>query len=410
MRLVILGGSGSSTPEFADALATWPGGLDRRPELDITLVGRSRDKLDLVAVEFRRRAGPAGPRLAVAVSTDRRRALEGADVVLNQVRVGGLDARTFDETFPREVGIPGEETMGPGGFANALRTVPALRDTWADIAELAPTAFIVNLTNPAGIVDQAARSGWPQLAIVTVCDAPVAFAARVAERLGRPIERVLRRYVGMNHCGFYLPEQSEELRSIAELASGFDRELVEVIGALPTPYVRYYLDPRAQLEAQLGKAPRADELKSIDAALLSAYAAGPTTERRKRGAVWYELVVVPLLDGWVTGSERPLVLGTPNGSSIPEAPPTTMIEVAIRVSPGRLEPLPVPAIPPAVAIWLARHGAYEALAVAATVPGTGRTERLRALLANPMVASLAQARRLLAAIESDDQRMGGISS
>ena len=141
MRLVVLGGSGSSTPELFDALADWPGGVERRPPLEVVLVGRTLEKLYVVVGACRARIG-SGPQLTVSGEADRRRALEGADVVLNQVRIGGYSARAFDESFPWQAGIPGEETMGPGGFANAVRTVPALRATRREI--------VGNLQSPDG--------------------------------------------------------------------------------------------------------------------------------------------------------------------------------------------------------------------------------------------------------------------
>ncbi len=404
MRLVVLGGSGSSTPELADALAAWPGGLDRRPSLEVVLVGRSLDKLELVAGEFRGRAGTAGPSVRVTVETDRRRALRDADVVLNQVRVGGLDARDFDETFPHAFGLPGEETMGPGGFANALRTIPALASTWDDVATIAPGALVVNLTNPAGMVLQAASAGWPDLRIVGVCDGPAAFAALIARRLERPVERVLRRYVGMNHCGWYVPESDAELTVLGDLAQGMNPAIVALHGALPSPYVRYYLQPDRQLAGQLGQASRAEELKRIDAALLAAYAAGPDTMATRRGAAWYSLVVVPLLDGWLHGAAHPLVLGVANAGRLPEAPATTMIEVAHRLQPGRLEPLQPPARPPLPTLLLAQHGLYETLTVASLNRSAPPEARLRALLANPLIPDLDRAAAILAQIDARSPR------
>lgn len=255
MRLVILGGSASSTPELLDALAAWPGGPERRPDLTVVLVGRDETKLELVARGCRARPiGPGAP-VAVEMETNRRRALDGADVVLNQVRVGGLDARAFDESFPRDFGLPGEETMGPGGFANALRTVPALRAIWADVAETAPAALVVNLTNPAGIVQQAAAE-WP-LRIYSVCDSPVAFLAAIAVRLGKPVAEVQQRYIGMNHLGWYVPESPDQLEELADLATGLGAEEVRLHQALPAPYVRYYVHPDRILESQRDKETRA---------------------------------------------------------------------------------------------------------------------------------------------------------
>lgn len=399
MRLVVLGGSGSSTPELFDALEAWPGGLERRPDLEVILVGRSADKLELVAAECRRRVTTPGPPVTVATATDRRAALAGTDVVLNQVRVGGLAARAFDESFPWAFDLPGEETLGPGGFANALRTVPALRSTWDDIATVAPGALVVNLTNPAGIVQGTAEREWP-LRVVSVCDSPATFAASIASRLGRPVGWVTRRYVGLNHCGWYVPEDPAELDRIADLATGMDPAIARLHGALPAPYVRYYVAPDQILAGQRGRETRAQALQRLDAERLAAYAALRGDEAPRRGAAWYGLGVVPLLDAWLHGSDEPLVLGVRNDGRLPEVPDEAIVELAHVVSrPGLLEPLAPPPRPRLPALLLAEHGTYEALTVDALQPGAPPEARLRALLANPLVRDLDRAAGLLRLID-----------
>jgi 6-phospho-beta-glucosidase len=267
-----------------------------------------------------------------------------------------------------------------------------------------PDALVINLTNPAGIVQQTVEAGWPGLRIVSACDAPVTFARAISERLGRPYERVLRRCIGMNHCGWYVPEDPAELPLLAGLVTGMDPGVVDAHQALPAPYVRYYVDPDRQLEAQRGHESRAQQLKAIDAALLDAYASGPSAERRKRGAAWYGLVVTPLIDGWLHGSDAPMVLGARNNGRLPEAPDSTVIEICHRLTPGRLEPLEPPERPALPALMLAHSGAYEQLAVAALAGGGSSDARLRAMLANPMVRGWRQATGLLAEIESRSPR------
>jgi len=395
MRLVILGGSGSSTPELFDALATWLG----RPELTVVLVGRDATKLELVARGCRAR--PVGPGAPVQVETEveRRRALEDAEVIVNQVRVGGLAARAFDESFPWEFGLPGEETVGPGGFANALRTVPALRPTWADIASVAPTALVVNLTNPAGIVQQAAVADWP-LRVVSVCDSPVTFLAAIAARLGRPVADVQRRYIGMNHLGWYVPESPGELARLVDLATGLGAEEVRLHQALPAPYVRYYVHPDRILEAQRGKETRAEALQRLEAELLAGYADRPAGEPPRRGAVWYRLAVLPLIDAWLHGSDVPVFAGARNDGRMPGVPEAVVLELPhLAPRPGQLVPLD-PIVPTGIpATLLQQHGTYEALTVEALRRDADPDARLRALLANPMVRSYDQARGLLDRIE-----------
>jgi len=400
VRLVVIGGSGSSTPELIDALNAWPGGLDRRPPLTVVLVGRSAEKLHVVAAECRARVRLPGPPITVEAQTDRRRALAGADVVLNQVRVGGLAARAFDESFPLAFGIPGEETTGPGGFANALRTVPAQRATWEDVSLVAPDALVIDLTNPAGIVQQAAQREW-SLRIHEVCDAPVTFTRAVADRLGRPVGQVARRYVGTNHCGWYVPESPDELDILSDLVVGMDPSIVRLHGAVPAPYVRYFANPDRIAEGQRGRETRAEVLQKLDAELLAGYAAGPGSVEMRRGALWYSLAVLPFIDAMLHGSDEPIIVGVRNDGRIPGVPDATVVEIPHVVPrPGELVALPAAVLPALPALLLAQVGTYETLTVDALQPGASPEARLRALLANPLVRDADRAAAILAAIDA----------
>ena len=148
------------------------------------LHGRSQERLAAVTNAARLRARALGVcRVSsVTAQADLAAALTGADVVLNQIRAGGLEQRSADESFPHAFGLPGEETLGPGGFASAIRTVAALRPVWAAVARRCPGALLINLTNPAGIVTQAARQEFG-LDVVAVCDSPLALLATAAARL-----------------------------------------------------------------------------------------------------------------------------------------------------------------------------------------------------------------------------------
>jgi len=396
-RVVVLGGSGASTPELADALTAWPGGSGRRPTLAIVLHGRSRDKLALVAAAFRARLGDAAGQITLEESADLEAALDGADVVLGQVRIGGLAARAFDETFPRAFGIPGEETMGPGGAANAMRTVPALAPVWEAVARHAPDALVVNLTNPSGIVVAAAKRSF-DLPVVSVCDSPITLTDLVAERLGSNLATVRERYLGCNHFGWWVADDEAELERVANLATGLDPEAVAVAGALPAPYVRYYLAPEPILAAQAAGPSRAEQLQALEARLLTAYAEGgeAAVAAPRRGAPWYPKAVVPFLDAWWNGSETPHILGLVDDGSVPGVPAGAVVERAVHVGgPGDLRFRPAPALPPFAASLLGRHAAYEALMVDALTGGSSRRALVRAMAANPMVRSLAQATGLV---------------
>lgn len=398
VRLVVLGGSGASTPELIDALAAWPGGSERRPDLSVTLVGRSHEKLELVGSACRSRAPKHQPSITIETSLNRRAALSGADIVLNQVRVGGLSARVFDETLPRAHGLPGEETMGPGGFANALRTLPALTDTWEDVAAVAPSALVVNLTNPSGIVSHAALD---QVAIrlVSICDSPTTLCERIGERLGVPAATIRRGYLGMNHVGWWTPSSPDELTAAASIVEGLTSDHTAALGAISGPYVRYYLRPQTILAQQSES--RAVALQDLEATLLESYASGSTTvDSPRRGAVWYERAFVPLLDGWLNGHADPLILGLRNGRSVPWLPKTAIVEMAVDVSVrGRLVPLPAPELPDLPAAMLSAHSMFEALTAIAATSEPTPVARRRALAANPMVRDLDLADALCRDIE-----------
>jgi 6-phospho-beta-glucosidase len=395
VRVVVLGGSGASTPELFDALDAWPGGAQRRPPMEIVLVGRSARKLELVAEASRRRApsGGAPVRVKTAMNLD---ALDGADVVLNQVRIGGLDAREFDETFARRHGLPGEETMGPGGFANALRTVPALRVTWKEVARRVPGALVINLTNPAGIVVQAARREFG-LAAIEVCDSPITLCAAVASRRGTSPAEERRRYLGMNHVGWWVPPDAAALSAMADLAVGLDAAEVAAQGALPAAYVRYYLAPGRMLQEQLGALPRATTLRHLEAEMLTAYDSGDAIDAPRRGARWYGDAILPVIDAWIHGSVEPSILGLPLGEAAPNGVPSdAVIEVACDVPIGQppraLDP---PALPQLPAALLGQHAAYERLLVDALLCGARRDALVAAMAANPIVQNEDLAGRLV---------------
>jgi len=401
MRIVVLGGSASATPELADALIDWPGGVDRRPELELVLYARSGDRLAIVAGETRRRLeGAIGAPIAVVTETDLGAALDGADVVLDAVRVGGLAARVFDESYPHRLGLPGEETMGPGGFANALRTVPVATELWAEVARRVPDALKINLTNPSGIVTAAAEHQLG-LRIFSVCDSPVVFCDKIGDRLGIAGDEVRRGYVGMNHIGWWVPPDSETLEALADLVTGQELAAVRAQGAIGAPYVRYYVHPDRLLALQLEAGEtRAQKLQRLEAELLAGYSSG-STELPSRGAVWYGTAVLPLVDAWFNGSSRVLMLGLRNDGRLPGLPDEVVTEGPVQIAEPRVvESLDAASLPPLPASLLAQHATYEALAVRACLPEATRDDRIAALMSNPMVPSYDVAEGLLADIEA----------
>ena len=212
--------------------------------------------------------------------------------------------------------------MGPGGFADALRTVPALADTWDRLAARAADAFIINLTNPSGIVTQAATI-HTGLRFVSVCDGPVTFVEGIARATGRDAAAIRLDYAGMNHCGFWVDPQADVLVSALPATSGADAADVETLQALPTPYVRFYLHPDRQLESQLAsEESRAHALKRMEARHARAVrqpcrVRGQQTRRR---ALWYGVSIAPLVDAIVDGGDDTVILVCPTRAPMPWVP------------------------------------------------------------------------------------------
>lgn len=412
-RLTVLGGSSVASPELIRALAATPvpastvSSSPPAPRLEIVLHGRQAEKLDIVGRVCARMVG-AGDQLTVRWTTDLASALDGADVVLVQVRVGGYRARAFDETFPHEVGLPGEETMGPGGFANSLRTVPVVVGLGQAIQQHAPRAWVLNLTNPSSVI-QLALQRTTALRVIGVCDSPVAMREGVAGIVGVDSDRVQVEYVGMHHFGWITRAwhggrevMPEVLRRVEELRwISVPRDLVRAIGAVPHPYLNYVLAPQAMYQRQQGKRPRAEELASLEDELLGEYRAWlagddrePPAGLTRRRAVWYSKIIAPVIRDLLAGVAATHVLNVPNHGTIPWLPDDAVVEVTAMLGSAGLRPLSPGDVPSDVVALTQHNCAYESLLVDAILEES-REKAWRAMALNLLVRDASQAKALL---------------
>jgi 6-phospho-beta-glucosidase len=401
IRLTILGGSGVATPEVVRALA----GVSDRPSVEIVLHGRTEEKLERVAEACQRLAAPASPSLRVRHTTDLAEGLEGADYVLNQIRVGGYPARQQDETFPQAFGIPGEETFGPGGMSNARRTIPVVLEACRVIERVAPEALLINLTNPSSFI-QYAITRYTQVKVVGVCDSPVGLARWIAAALEAPLQELWVGYVGMHHFGWVTEvrwhgrDVMPELLARAERVPGLpvDADLVRAIGAIPTSYFKYYYHSDRMLARQKGQRTRAEQLMDLERQMLADYespaAAGAPESLDARGAHWYEDIVVPVLLAHAGDTRAVFIVNVVNGETLPWMPPDAIIEVPAVVTRQGMIPLEPAKAPADLQAMLRRNAAGEMLWVEAVVDGS-REKALRAMMLNPLVHTLDQARAIL---------------
>jgi len=407
VKVVVLGGSAVATPELVNAILQQEG---RTVPIELVLVARHGDKLAKVAGVARLLAG-GDPLLRVSHTTEAEAALAGADYVINQVRVGGLEARAFDESYPHEFGLPGEETVGPGGFANASRTIPVVLEYARLVERLSPAATMLTFANPSSMV-QYAITRYTKVQTIGLCDGPVHLIEGIAGALGAPVQELTVDYVGMHHFGWVtgvwwkgrdaLPEV---LAKAAEVAKDVEPTIVQAIGAVPGPYLNYVFHPDRMLARKMGKRTRAEELLELQDEIMAEYERALATGERpqalaRRKARWYGAIIAPVLLALVEGRHGRLtraarfVLNVVNGQAIPWLPPEAVVEVPTVVENGRVRPLATGPVPPEVKALVQANCTYEMLAVEAIVE-RDRAKALRALLINPIIHTYDQAAKTL---------------
>jgi len=404
VKLAVVGGGSTYTPELVAGLA------------------RERDRLELgelvlhdIDPERREVVGGLAARMLAAaryageltITDDLDAALDGASFVLVQLRVGGQTARLSDETIPLACGCIGQETTGAGGLAKALRTVPVVLEIAARVRELAaPDAWIVDFTNPVGIVTRALLDEGHRA--VGLCNVAIGIQRLVARLLDVEAGRILVDQVGLNHLTWVravhldgrdvlrelLREHGDELAAQA----GQPRAILNELGAIPSYYLRYFYFHDEVLAEQQAGVPRAATVAKIERELLELYrdpslvTKPPLLERR--GGAYYSEAATQLVTSLASGDGEIQVVDVRNDGTLAGLANDDVVEVPARIGRDSAAPLPQSPLAPEL-LGLAQHvAAYERLAVAAAVSGD-RTLVHKALLAHPLVGQVPQADELV---------------
>ena len=403
MKLAIVGGGSTYTPELVD------GFIRLRRELpveELWLVDRNEERLRLVGGFAQRMFEAAGHPGRIVPTTDLVAGVSDADAVLIQLRVGGQDARHGDETWPHEVGCIGQETTGPGGFAKALRTVPVVLDIADAVRRHAkPDAWIIDFTNPVGIVTRALLQAGHRA--VGLCNVAIGFQRRFAGILGVDADEVSLGHVGLNHLTWersvtvggrdVLPEwlatRADELAEEVEMPAA----LLTMLGNVPSYYLRYYYAHDEVLREQLNSPTRAEAVRAVERELLAIYADPAEHEKpaalANRGGAFYSEAAIELLGALRSDEGAVRVVNVRNGGALPFLPEDHAIEVPARVSAAGIEALPVAPLPDDIRGLVSAVAGYERLALDAAVHG-GRERVLRAMQAHPLVLQYERAERL----------------
>jgi 6-phospho-beta-glucosidase len=400
-KLTVLGGSSIATPLLIQELAK----RQDRPPFEVCLVGRTLDKLEKVAAASTRTAEGALTPLKISFETDTRKGLVGADYVLNQIRVGGYPARAYDERFPKQFGILGEETYGPGGMSNALRTIPVVLEYCRDIETTAPQAVVLNLTNPNSFIQYAATR-YSKVNIVGVCDSPVGIGENIATMLNVPYKELWIEYIGMHHFGWVMKviykgkDMMPEITSKLDQAPGLpvDVEIARAVGGIPTSYFKYYYHANRAFEKQKNQEKvRAEQLMELEAQVMKDFDAGSggiPEALTQRGAHWYGAIVAPVMLAHANNANEVYTLNVVNGTTIKWMPENAIVETPTLVSAHGFTPLQPASAPPDLQAMVRLNAAFEMLWVEAVVE-KDYDKALRAMMLNHLVQNLDQAKAIL---------------
>ncbi len=393
MKLAVIGAGSTYTPELVSHLT-------RLPVDEFALHDVDAERLDVVGGLAERMLARQDYGGELVRTGDLDRAIDGADFVLFQIRVGGQAARLRDETIPLPCGCIGQETTGAGGFAKAMRTVPVVLEIAEQVAErAAPGAWIVDFTNPVGIVTRALLDAGHRA--VGLCNVAIGFQRAIAGMLGLDPGSVAVDQVGLNHLTWIRAVHVDGRDVLPELLAahgdeiaediGLPRRLLDELGAIPSYYLHYFYAHDRVLAEQRDGIPRAQEVAEIERELLAMYRDPALAEKPalldQRGGAYYSEAAVGLVASLHSGDGAVHVVDTRNGSTLAGLQPDDVVEVPARVGTDGPQPLPQAPLAPEL-LGLVQHvAAYERLACEAAVTRDPVTAR-KALLAHPLIGQV----------------------
>lgn len=409
-KIAIIGGGSAYAPGLINAFIQ---NADAFDGAELALMDIAAAELDIVHQLGRKMAAAAGANLHITATTDQAAAVEGAGYVLTTFRQGGFEARHLDETIPLRYNIIGQETIGPGGFFFAMRTLPVIKALLADIARLAPGAVLVNYTNPTQIVAEAVTH-FSAVPCISICDQSSDDAKKLLHALDMPHAAVVLESIGLNHATWSTRFTIDGEDGVAVMLRHYDavmaREdvsarvkrqfrLTAEYGRLPNSYLQYYYYREETVaEAQAQPMTRAQE---ILAALPGYYqhfreqiaAPIPRLTHVRGGAIFGDMAV-EVLRGLAQGDGRIYTLNVPNRGALPALAPDRVVEVPARLERRGATPLVQDRLPSAVMGLLHMLAEYQWLAAEA-IWHEDRRALVHALAANPLVLSLPLAEKLL---------------
>lgn len=408
IKIVTIGGGSSYTPEFVEGLINR---YDEIPVRELWLVDieEGKEKLEIVGNLARRMIDKANLPIDIHLTLNRQEALKDADFVTTQMRVGQLDARIKDERIPLKYGMIGQETNGAGGLFKALRTIPVMLSIAKEMTTLCPNAWLINFTNPAGMVTEAVLKKSNHKKVVGVCNVPINMKMTIAHLLEIPLDKLEIIFAGLNHMSYGLdviidgesrldhvltlladPEKQLTMKNITPLP--WETSFIHGLQLIPSPYHRYYYKTSTILHKQLTEfnkgITRAEVVKRLEEDLFNLYKNPDLNikppQLEKRGGAYYSDVACNLISSIYNDKGDIQTLNVENNGAISDLPNDTVVEVNCVVTKNGPIPLAVGSLPYTINGLVQQIKSFELAAIEAAVTGSYE-QALLALCLNPLV-------------------------
>lgn len=412
LKVTTIGGGSSYTPELIEGFIKR---YDKLPvdELWLVDIPEGREKLNIVGSLAQRMVEHAGLPMKIVLTEDRQAALDGADFVTTQIRVGRLPARILDERIPLSHGMIGQETNGAGGMFKAFRTIPVILDFVEEIKELCPDAWMINFSNPSGMIEESILNYTDFNRAIGLCNVPVNMHAGIAKILGVDERDVELQLQGVNHFVFatdvfvngvsHMDELVEKYANISSddtlamknfVSTPFTPEFIRGLGAIPCPYHDYYFHTQEQLKEEMlefdeGRV-RGEVVQKLETELFELYKNKDLNikpkQLEKRGGARYSDAACNLIESIYNNTGDIQYVDVRNNGAIEGLPDNSAIEAACRITSGGAIPLATGPMKPQIAGYITMMKSFERMVCEAAVTGN-KDLAVTALNANPLCPS-----------------------
>lgn len=423
MKLAVIGGGSTYTPELIDGVLLR---RDRLPITTITLCDINPERLKIVSDFARRMVAASGGGIEIETTESQAEAVKGARFVVSQFRIGQQAARHRDELLGREFNLVGQETVGVGGFAKGLRTIPVALKLADEILKHAPDAQLLNFTNPAGMITEALLSQRPQLNTIGLCNVPWNIKNEISTTLDKPFKDLELDYIGLNHLSWVRGLRFEGKDLSNDAIRGFrgltgkqapgdedpiwQPESIDMIDAIPNYYLLYYYETQQWLSYQKKHNTRASEVMEIEAELFKKYQdpelKHKPEELMKRGGAYYSDSAAELMADIASDANTIHIVNAKHAGAVPGMIPDTVMEIPCRINAKGATPIPTSAMRPDVHSLVTTVKDFELLTIQAAVHGDSDAA-LRALLTNPLGPDLSIAPKVWQRLKEEHKGLLG---